>query len=218
MSDPKVNEGWIEWSGGGNPVGNARVETRHASGDEYVGAEAWRGSQWHETFWTWSDDDPHRIIAYRLVTAAEDRGDGNEAAEQRSLIERLREKGYTRSMCDTLEPLNKDGPEAADEIERLNALVSRLEETIRADGEARGQQIAWRPGVPPTDAGVIYGHSWSPFRWHPYSPKSDQYRSGLTGRWQTMGEYGGWTNVKPPNEWATQAEIEARSRLSGGGE
>lgn len=187
-----------------------------------------RAEEWHCDQCGAAADERHnccKAFAETLVTAAGDRGDGDEpkANEPKAVVREWLDmaKRQPINACHVLRhpPIS---PGDLDAIESILALVSRLEETIRADGAARGQQIAWRPGVPPTDAGVIYGHSWSPFRWHPYSPKSDQYRSGLTGRWQAMGEYGGWTNAKPPNEWATQAEIEARARLSarqeGGGE
>lgn len=62
------------------------------------------------------------------VTAAEDRGDGG------GLIERLRARQYYVSAGGRDLEIQSDKlcDEAADEIERLNALVSRLEETIRA--------------------------------------------------------------------------------------
>lgn len=54
---------------------------------------------------------------------------------------------------------------------------------------------------PPMDGTEFYGISVQPYRWHPYSPKSEQFRRGLKGRWQAMGEYGGWDNAKPPAHW-----------------
>ena len=60
----------------------------------------------------------------RLVTAAEDRGDGDEA--QRSLIERLRDEAADQEAVDMFSEARLLRA-SADEIERLNALVSRLE-------------------------------------------------------------------------------------------
>jgi hypothetical protein len=47
------------------------------------------------------------------------------------LCERLRHIVLTRSFCDTLEPINPDGPEAADTLERQAAEIERLRELLR---------------------------------------------------------------------------------------
>ena len=82
---------------------------------------------------------------------------------------------------------------------------SRIEvETLRA-------QIAWILGEPPKEDGaVVYGHTWSPYRWKAYSTKSEQFRRGIKGRWQRMNEYAGWDNAPAPDEWATEEAINAR--------
>ena len=38
-------------------------------------------------------------------------------------------------------------------------------------------------------------------RWKPYSPKSQQYRSGQLGRWQVMGDYDFENMRDEPEEW-----------------
>jgi hypothetical protein len=47
------------------------------------------------------------------------------------LCERLRHIVLTRSFCDTLEPINPDGPEAADTIERQAAEIERLRGALK---------------------------------------------------------------------------------------
>lgn len=87
--------------------------------------------------------------------------------------------------------------------------------TPAADADrVRGEQIQWRQTPPPQDGTIIYGHSWSPYRWKPYSPKSEQARGGIKGRWQAMNGYGGWENAFPPNEWASEEQIKARQALA----
>lgn len=51
----------------------------------------------------------------------------------------------------------------------------------------------------PTDGRPIYVLQPITMRWAPYSPKSEQYRRGLKGRWQQANEHGGWENCAPPN-------------------
>jgi hypothetical protein len=46
------------------------------------------------------------------------------------LCKRLRHIVLTRSFCDTLEPINPDGPEAADTLERQAAAIERLREAL----------------------------------------------------------------------------------------
>lgn len=88
-------------------------------------------------------------------------------------------------------------------------------EAVTVNGYAyvpAAQQIAWLPGEPPKiDGHVVYGHTWQPYRWKAYSPKSEQARRGIKGRWQAMNEYGGWDNAKAPDEWASEDEINRRS-------
>ena len=79
--------------------------------------------------------------------------------------------------------------------------------------ERIAEQIAWSAEAPPKTGAIFYGHTWSPYRWKAYSPKSEQFRRGLKGRWQAMNEHGGWDNAKAPNEWATVAQIDARRAL-----
>ena len=41
-----------------------------------------------------------------------------------------------------------------------------------------------------------------PFKWKFYSPKSQQFKRGIKGRWQEMNEYCGWDNSdKTPDQW-----------------
>lgn len=88
------------------------------------------------------------------------------------------------------------------EIARLRAIIA--------------SQIQWTPGEPPKEDGaVVYGVTWQPYRWKAYSPKSEQFRRGIKGRWQAMGEYGGWNNAPAPNEWATEEAVIARAALNG---
>jgi hypothetical protein len=76
-------------------------------------------------------------------------------------------------------------------------------------------EIDWTPGEPPKEDGkVVYGHTWKPYRWKAYSPKSEQFRHGFKGRWQAMNEYSGWDNAPPPNEWATEEAIANRGTAS----
>lgn len=63
-----------------------------------------------------------------------------------------------------------------------------------------------------------YAISFSPVRWHPYKPNSQQAKRGIKGRWQEMGEYGGWHNCEPPSRvYATpdlaKKLIEARQQI-----
>lgn len=44
-----------------------------------------------------------------------------------------------------------------------------------------------------------YAISFSPMRWKPYSPKSEQFRKGRKGRWQMMNFFGGWDNCEAPD-------------------
>lgn len=44
-----------------------------------------------------------------------------------------------------------------------------------------------------------YAFTFYPVRWKPYSPKSQQFKSGRKGRWQKMNEYAGWENCEAPN-------------------
>lgn len=44
-----------------------------------------------------------------------------------------------------------------------------------------------------------YAFSFSPVKWKPYKPNSEQFRKGRKGRWQEMNEYGGWHNCDAPS-------------------
>lgn len=97
----------------------------------------------------------------------------------------------------------------ADIVAAKDAEIARLRAIIDA-------QIQWTPGEPPKEDGVVvYGFTWQPYRWKAYSPKSEQFRRGIKGRWQAMGEYGGWDNAPAPNEWATEEMVHARAALNG---
>jgi hypothetical protein len=68
---------------------------------------------------------------------------------------------------------------------------------------------------PPQDGTKFYGRYVNPFRWHPYSPKSQEFKQGIKGRWQMMDEYGGWKNTHHiPDEWMGH-EVYMKGRLSG---
>lgn len=96
----------------------------------------------------------------------------------------------------------------------LRAILAALQAAHARAQAAEGAQIAWRQGDPPKDGEVFYGHFWTPCRWHPYSPKSDQARRGMKGRWQAMNEFGGWENCPAPNEWADAEQVRARTTLT----
>ena len=122
-----------------------------------------------------------------------------------------------RAEClrDRDEPGDANNAEYCDDVANaLAALRSPDPEVERLREEAVEAQIEWRGDRPPKDGSTIYGHSWSPYRWLAYKPSSEQARRGVEGRWQTMNEFGGWENAAAPNEWATQAQIEARAALS----
>jgi hypothetical protein len=54
----------------------------------------------------------------------------------------------------------------------------------------------------PLDGTTFYARFQAPFRWLPYSPKSQQFKSGIKGRWQMMNDYGGWENTEyRPDDW-----------------
>lgn len=62
----------------------------------------------------------------------------------------------------------------------------------------------WTPSskqTPPPDQ-VVDGRSVVSYRWHPYSPRSEQYKKrGIKGRWQVSDGFG-WRNADgPPEEW-----------------
>ena len=130
-------EGWIEWSGGENPVPGRMVEWRTADGwvsDPFVpDATDWReGVQ--DDYLEW-----RLPIAYRLVTAAEDRGGGDEpmANEALALAKQLLRVDYETDdfplvlFGGRLVHIDNVFKYASDEIERLNALVFRLTEEAK---------------------------------------------------------------------------------------
>lgn len=89
--------------------------------------------------------------------------------------------------------------------------LTGVDDAVRAIRAVFADPIQWTPGEPPKrDGEVVYGHTWQPYRWKAYSPKSQQFRHGIKGRWQAMNEYGGWDNAKAPDEWAAAEVIEKR--------
>lgn len=102
----------------------------------------------------------------------------------------LRSRGQANSLHDI--------EQAADYLDAAADLVRKMQ-----------GQIIWRSDAPPTDGSVFYGHTWSPYRWHSYSERSEQRRRGIKGRFQTMNDWGGWENAKPPAEWATKQQIDS---------
>ncbi|WP_433950823.1 hypothetical protein [Brevundimonas bullata] len=63
---------------------------------------------------------------------------------------------------------------------------------LRAQPQAR-EEAQTVPG------GVIVAYERNHYRFHPYSPRSEQFRRGIKGRWQKMTEYGGWENSPAPS-------------------
>lgn len=66
--------------------------------------------------------------------------------------------------------------------------------------------MTWRTDTPPMDGTIIYRRIIGTYRFQPYKKASQQYKSGIKGRWQEMNEYGGWENCPHPlgNEWSTE--------------
>ncbi|MBK6414142.1 hypothetical protein [Sphingopyxis sp.] len=56
----------------------------------------------------------------------------------------------------------------------------------------------WRTDIPPMDGTPIYMRIISVLRYQPYKPNSQQFKAGITGRWQQMNEFGGWDNCPHP--------------------
>lgn len=135
----------------------------------------------------------------RAVLEAAEKATANPGASPlRPSVEVLRAERLNQEHAPALAQYALD---ASAEIERLKAELVR--------------QIAWTPGEPPREDGkVFYGHQWQPYRWKPYSGKSEQWARGIRGRWQRMHAYAGWENAPPPNEWATEEQIQARTALN----
>jgi hypothetical protein len=54
----------------------------------------------------------------------------------------------------------------------------------------------WQPiASAPKDGTPFLARTEHPVRWRAYKPNSQQFRSGLKGRWQKMNSYGGWDNA-----------------------
>jgi hypothetical protein len=91
-------------------------------------------------------------------------------------------------------------------------LVRDFDKTIRAALEAQRVEAArqiWKRGEPPKDGKTYYVRLLSPVRWKPYSPKSQQYKSGVKGQWQEMNEYGGRVNCAAPFvDWTSREEYD----------
>ena len=70
--------------------------------------------------------------------------------------------------------------------------------------------VDWRKDQMPMDGTVIYRRVWSAYRFQPYSPKSQEFKRGLKGRWQEMTEYGGWQNCNHPlgDEWCSADDMQ----------
>ena len=67
--------------------------------------------------------------------------------------------------------------------------------------------IAFKQTDPPQDGSTFYARYLTPMRWKPYSPKSQEFKRGIKGRWQMMNEYGGWDNTRHlPDDWMTHDE------------
>lgn len=74
----EAGDGWIEWDGQTRPTifkPGQVVETRHRSGNEYLGQEAWPWDLWWDAtkggrhgYWV-HDGSSSNIIAYRVVGA-----------------------------------------------------------------------------------------------------------------------------------------------------
>lgn len=62
----------------------------------------------------------------------------------------------------------------------------------------------YRTDAPPMDGTAFYsvGEFQLPYRYALYSPNSEQARRGIKGRWQVMGDHGGWSNTDvQPTRW-----------------
>jgi hypothetical protein len=67
------------------------------------------------------------------------------------------------------------------------------------------EEVAWRQlDSAPRDGTPINVRAVSTYRYQPYKPNSPQRKKGIRGRWQVVGEYGGWSNcAEPCGEWSS---------------
>ncbi len=88
----------------------------------------------------------------------------------------------------------------------------------------RVDRLERRAGEPPRDGEVYQAVYCVPVRWKAYSPKSEQFRKGIKGRWQQMTEYGGWENspggrqAMPFTEWYPDFDTHLSRSIVGEGE
>lgn len=80
-------------------------------------------------------------------------------------------------------------------------------------GAGDGVREAWRNDVPPSN-GYIDVRSVTTYRWLAYSPKSDQWKRGIKGRWQSATEYG-WANAGLPQNIEWRVNLPTPARASG---
>lgn len=237
-------EGWTEWHGGENPVPGQMVDAQLGFGtfwkctSEVVGpfwADKGRyrlarpatsaASEVEGVAKIVSDEEVARVHGNANFGAISPREVVNEGVRKTAvgyhcgstMLRILREHGLITkprpgtSDCD----LTKKGKAYGRALwPALASPPSERERALEARVAELGAQIAWRTDDAPKDGTVIYGHTWSPYRWLPYKPNSEQAKRGAKGRWQTMNEYGGWESAPPPSEWATEDQIATRRALS----
>jgi hypothetical protein len=156
-------------------------------------------------------------IAANLAETAADLIDRQAAtlAERDAEIARLRSIiGDTAwcHACGSVVPL--DGPPHCDCVEYGNPESQDLHVY---DADAHGQiadllaEIArlraggWRPiAEAPRDGTPIVGAET--YRYQPYKPDGVR-QMGVPGRWQRLGEYGGWSNEAPPAAWMPESAL-----------
>ena len=96
-----------------------------------------------------------------------------------------------------------DNGKAIDALEWLDANLPTIRHAL-----ALAEQNKTRPAeTAPKDGSAFYsvGYYQIPYRWKFYHVNSEQFRRGIKGRWQCMGDYGGWQNAEePPSGWKTR--------------
>lgn len=73
MTDAPASSGWIEWSGGPNPVPGQRVDVRDKSGvvAEDEPSDFWASPGGGGDYWRHEGPEREHIVAYRVVTPSD---------------------------------------------------------------------------------------------------------------------------------------------------
>lgn len=121
-------EGWIDHDGGPGPALSGRVEVSLRSGDCFTGSDLSDDRTWLHI---WGEGD---IIAYRVVTAADDRGDRYEAA--RGVVSPNSPDELAMAVAQLSEEFRFQSSTTAQSVDIILSRLASQEETIRADGEA----------------------------------------------------------------------------------